>query len=531
MKQEKLIDILLVEDNRTYALLVQEALRDSSLFRLLHAQQLSEALLLLSQATIAVVLLDLGLPDSQGLETLRKLKESAPGIPVIVLTGHNDEQMALDSVQLGAQEYLVKSELQAGNLRRTIRHVIERARTEKALREAEAERRVLESQLRQSQKMEAIGQLVGGVAHDFNNLLTIILASCSEIQACESLSPKGIETLDNIHQASQRAVALTRQLLAFSRKQLLNPLVLNLNEIITTILKMALRLIGEDIELSWKPFPSLWPVKLDAGQIEQVLLNLVINARDAMPEGGQLSIETSNVEWSEEDCRLVPDRKPGCYAMLRISDNGTGIPPEVQSRIFEPFFTTKEVGNGTGLGLSVVHGIVKQSNGHVEVDSCVDKGTSFMLYFPVVKEHVAITPKDTSMLSPKVGTETVLLVEDEEGVRKIVRLALEKQGYTVIEAGNGQEALAAAESHSGVIKLVLTDVVLPVMSGRQLSKLLLARFPGIKVIYMTGYTDNAILRQGLNHDSHALLQKPFSMSELIQKVQAVLSEKPLDTVL
>lgn len=397
-------------------------------------------------------------------------------------------------------------------------------------KEAEAERRVLEGQLRQSQKMEAIGQLAGGVAHDFNNLLTIILASCCEIQACESLSPKGIETLDNIHQASQRAVALIRQLLAFSRKQLLNPLVLNLNEIIANILKMALRLIGEDIDLTWKPFPKLWPVKLDPGQIEQMVVNLLVNARDAMPDGGHLNIETSNVEWAEEDFRSIPERKPGCYVMIRISDDGTGIPPEVQPRIFEPFFTTKEAGQGTGLGLSVVHGIVKQSDGFIEVDSRVNKGTSFTLYFPAVKEHISIAPVETKFIPPKVGSETVLLVEDEEGIRKIIRLALEKQGYTVIEAGNGQEALAAAESHAGVIEIVLTDMILPVMSGRQLSKLLIARYPGIKVIYMTGYTDNAILRQGLNHDSPALLQKPFSMAELIQKVQAVLSEKPRATV-
>jgi len=374
--------------------------------------------------------------------------------------------------------------------------------------------------------MEAIGQLAGGVAHDFNNLLMIILGSCDEIQSSESLSLQGLETLGNIHQASQRAAALTRQLLAFSRKQLLNPVVLNLNEIVTNIHKMALRLIGEDIELRWQPCPSLWPVKLDPSQIEQVVLNLVVNARDAMSEGGQLSIETSNVEWSEEDCRLIPNRKPGCYVMLLIGDNGTGIPPEIESRIFEPFFTTKEAGKGTGLGLSVVHGIVKQSDGFIEVDSLVNKGTSFMLYFPAVKEHVEAATKEKEMLPPQVGTETILLVEDEEGVRKIARLALERQGYTVIEAGNGQAALDAAEQHLGVIEMVLTDVVMPVMSGRQLSKLLVSRFPGIKVIYMTGYTDDAILRQGLHHDSHALLQKPFSMLELVKKVQAVLSSKP-----
>jgi two-component system cell cycle sensor histidine kinase/response regulator CckA len=766
MTQQNLIDVLLVEDSLTDAFLVQEALGDSSRFRLVHVQRLSEALQPLSQSKIAMVLLDLGLPDSQGLETLRKLKESAHGVPVIVLTGNNDEEMAVNSARQGAQEYLVKSQLQEGNLRRTIRHVIERDRTEKALRESEqqlraiidnspqcikvlnsagdvlqmnsagigildaenamdvlgknifslitpedrekyhafhdaicrgnsgtlefdvisligvrrsllstsapllhpdgttlhlaitqdvtkrkeaeaelylreraiqavsqgilitdaiqpdepiiyaslgfekmtgysaaeiagkncrflqgpetdpatietlreaikvrrkcaveilnyrqdgtpfwnaisiapiiddglavkhlvgvmtdvTERRELESQLRQSQKMEAVGQLAGGVAHDFNNLLTIILGSCDELQSCESLSAYGIETLGNIHQASLRAAALTRQLLAFSRKQLLNPVVLNLNEIITNIHKMALRLIGEDIELSWKPFPSLWPVKLDPGQIEQVILNLVVNARDAMPAGGRLSLETINVEWSDEDCRLVPDRKPGCYVMLLIGDNGTGIPSEVKSRIFEPFFTTKGAGKGTGLGLSVVHGIVKQSDGYIEVDSLVDKGTSFRLYFPAVKEHAVIAANGQLLVPPKFGTETVLLVEDEEGVRTIARLALERQGYTVLEAGNGQEALAVAEKHSGVIEMVLTDVVMPMMGGRQLSKLLSERFPAIKVVYMTGYTDDAILRQGLSHDSHALLQKPFSMLELVQKVQAVLSEKPIELV-
>jgi two-component system, cell cycle sensor histidine kinase and response regulator CckA len=313
-------------------------------------------------------------------------------------------------------------------------------------------------------------------------------------------------------------------LLAFSRKQTLNPRVLNLNEILTEILKMASRLLGEDIEVRTRLSPELLRVKIDQGQFEQVILNLIVNARDAMPAGGQLTIETTNVEWSEDDCRLMPQRKPGSYVVLSVGDTGIGISPQDKPRIFEPFFTTKEPSRGTGLGLSVVYGIVQQSEGYIEVDSVPEQGTTFKLYFPAVREHIANAETPVLAKSASVGTETILLVEDDEGVRNIVKLALEKQGYKLLVAGNGPAALTVMETHPGAIHLLLTDLVLPSMSGRQLAKIMIERYPTIKVVYMTGYTEHVMIKHGLPTDAQHMLLKPFSMIELVRIVQLVLSE-------
>ncbi len=278
-------------------------------------------------------------------------------------------------------------------------------------------RKLLETQLQHAQKMESVGHLAGGVAHDFNNLLTIIICACDSLQSNESLNESDANAVHDIDQAVRRAATLTRQLLAFSRKQLLEPMVLNLNEVIENIHKMLLRLINEDIELRCHLFPSIWPVKLDPGQIEQVFVNLVVNARDAMPHGGKVTIETSNVTWTEQDCRLFPDRRPGRYVRIVVADTGSGMTPDVQSRMFDPFFTTKETGKGTGLGLAVVHGIVTQSEGSIDVDSEPGVGTSIKLYFPAVKERVLQSPRENDQQPTTRGSETILLVEDEDGVR------------------------------------------------------------------------------------------------------------------
>ncbi|HEX4145668.1 MAG TPA: PAS domain S-box protein [Pirellulales bacterium] len=384
------------------------------------------------------------------------------------------------------------------------------------------EGRLLEAQLQQAQKMESIGHLAGGVAHDFNNLLTVIICACDTLQSNETLTESGSNAIQEIDEAAERGATLTRQLLAFSRKQLLAPMVLNPNEVISNTHKMLLRLITEEIDLSCRLFPAIWPVRLDPGQVEQVIVNLVVNARDAMPGGGRLTIETSNVEWTEKDCQRFPDRKPGRYVMIVVSDTGSGITPEVKSRMFDPFFTTKEAGKGTGLGLAVVHGIVKQSEGYIDVDSQPGVGTAIKLYFPAAREQVSPSRLDKDPAPQRRGSETILLVEDEDGVRGLVRANLVKQGYTVLDASNGQNAIDAVSGFDGQLDLIITDVVMPVMGGRQLVDRLLVRYPNLKVLYVTGYTDDALVRRGIKHDAHAFLQKPFSPSDLTRKVRTVL---------
>ncbi|MEW5980468.1 MAG: ATP-binding protein, partial [Acidobacteriota bacterium] len=387
------------------------------------------------------------------------------------------------------------------------------------------ERRSLEEQLRQSQRVEAIGRLAGGIAHDFNNLLTAIIGH-SELLLDQLSSQDPLrEELKEIHSAGQRAASLTRQLLAFSRKQVLQPQVLDLNEVVARLDKMLRRLIGEDIELVTLFGRDLGLVKADPGQIEQVIINLAVNARDAMPQGGKLTLETANVELDEAYARRHVAVTPRRYVMLAVSDTGVGMDAPTQSRLFEPFFTTKEKGKGTGLGLSTVYGIVKQSGGNIWVYSEPGQGTVFKIYLPRVEEDSEpvklAEPATTTDLS---GSETVLLVEDEPAVRSLVRDLLRKRGYTVLEATHGGEAKALAENYGGAIHLMLTDVVLPQMSGRDLADQVTTSHPETRVLYMSGYTDNAIVHHGVLDAGTAFLQKPFTPETLLTKVRQVLSQ-------
>jgi PAS domain S-box-containing protein len=389
---------------------------------------------------------------------------------------------------------------------------------------AEQEMRTLEDQLRQSQKMEAIGQLAGGIAHDFNNLLTVIKGysqlALMELKEGDPLKPN----IEEVQKAAERAAGLTRQLLAFSRRQILETRVLDLNTILYDLDKMLHRIIGEDIELVTKLADDLGTIKVDPGQIEQVVMNLAVNARDAMPSGGKLTIETANVDLDENYTRNHVAVTPGRYVMLSVSDTGVGMTPEVRGRVFEPFFTTKEKGKGTGLGLSTVYGIVKQSGGNIWVYSEPGKGTAFKIYLPRVDEPLEEAGEVVVQKEIAGRGETILVVEDEEKVRQLTVQILTKNGYTVLDASQGDEASHICKQHKGPIHLMVMDVVMPGMNGRELAKSLASLHPEMKVLYMSGYTDNAIVHHGILEKGLSFLQKPFTLEGLVRKVREVLDK-------
>jgi two-component system cell cycle sensor histidine kinase/response regulator CckA len=391
------------------------------------------------------------------------------------------------------------------------------------------ERRVLERQLRMAQKMEAIGRLSGGIAHDFNNLLGVIIGYSGVLK--KSLDPKqpSYEHAAEIERAGQRAAALTRQLLAFSRQQVMTPTILSLNSLVSEMEKMLPRLLGEDIEVSLSLDPALGNVKADQSQIEQVIMNLAVNSRDAMPTGGKLGIQTANVELDEAYARDHAGAKPGQYVMLAITDTGTGMDAETLAHIFEPFFTTKERGKGTGLGLATVYGVVKQSNGYTWVDSSLGKGSSFRIYLPRHSEQITAAEPKPASSEKSSGSETILLVEDADPLRKLAQTFLVTNGFRVLSAASGEEALTLAANHGSALDLLLTDVVMPGMNGRVLAEQLSLRQPGIKVLYMSGYTDSFIAGHGVLQAGTNLLHKPFTEEILLGKVREVLDSgmKPL----
>ena len=397
----------------------------------------------------------------------------------------------------------------------SLHDVTERYRVLDALRKSE-------EQLRQAQKMEAVGRLAGGVAHDFNNLLTAILGFSDMLLADLGATDARREDVLEIRKAADRATSLTRQLLAFSRQQVLQPRVMDVNTLIRDLERMLRRLIGEDVELATVLEPDMWPVMADGGQLEQVLLNLVVNARDAMPAGGVITIETSNLVVDERVIRAHPFVEPGEFAVLTVSDTGVGMDAKVQARVFEPFFTTKPAGEGTGLGLATVYGIVKQSGGYILLSSEVGRGTTFTILLPrVTRSSQAATRTGGRDASPG-GSETVLLVEDEEAVRYLARRALQRAGYRVIDARHGHDALALCRTLDAPIDILITDVVMPEMGGRDLAERLATLQPAARVIFMSGYTDDEIIRRGLMARQTSFLQKPFTAAQLLQRVRQVL---------
>jgi PAS domain S-box-containing protein len=638
------LSILLVEDNPGDAVLLREALLDAGpeRFQLNHVKCLADGLRILAGGGVDVVLLDLSLPDEHGLKTVTRARLAAPGVPIVVLTGLDDEEFAIKAVREGAEDYLVKGQIDGRLLVRCLRYAIERhrllgerKRAEEALiasqeyalniinssldmiiavdndrriiefnpaaqkafgwslaevyqrnigilyargeegeeihRETMAggscirevrnirkngevfssllsacslrnargealgfmgisrditERKNLEEQLRQSQKMESVGKLAGGVAHDFNNMLTVIQGNAAMLGSQQALNPQQAESIQLIAQAAERAANLTRQLLTFSRQQVIQLKNHNLNEIVTQMTGMLQRILGEDMTLEVRFFPSLPAVHADRGLMEQVLMNLVVNSRDAMPKGGRLVIATGTSWINEAYLRQNPEAVPGPCVSLSVSDTGCGIKPEDLPHIFEPFFTTKEVGKGTGLGLATVYGIVKQHKGWLEVRSEVGRGTTFTVLLPATESRVEKEAPAAVDSGSHRGSETILVVEDEDLVRGLVRTILEQYGYSVLEAPTGVAAIGVWERHASSIDLVLTDLVMPGgINGYELAEKLQARRPGLKVVYTSGYSPDMSSSHFKLSNGRNFLPKPFRPHTLAQMIRDCLDDK------
>jgi len=386
------------------------------------------------------------------------------------------------------------------------------------------EHKKLEDQLRQSQKMEAIGRLAGGIAHDFNNLLTIISGYSDLLHESLVEPDRRRGFVEEIKKAADRAASLTRQLLAFSRKQVLEPRVVNLNELVTNLEKMLQRLIGKEVSLLTKLDPHLGWVKADPGQIEQVVMNLSVNARDAMPQGGSLTIGTANVELDELFARQSTELRPGCYVLLSVTDTGSGMDQATLAKLFEPFFTTKAPGKGTGLGLSIVYGIVKQSHGHIAVTSEIGLGTAFKIYLPLVEAPVPGAPAAAPALPRAQGSETVLVVDDEEQVRSLECGVLQANGYRVLSAADGEEALRICREAGEPIHLLVTDIVMPHMNGRELARQAVSLQPAMGILFVSGYPDDTEISSEGTPDKTDFLQKPFTSETLLRRIRQALDE-------
>jgi PAS domain S-box-containing protein len=628
--------ILLIEDNPGDARLLQIALHATlgEAAEVEHTDRLTTGIEILRERKFDALLLDLGLPDSQGIETVKTALGACPTLPIIVLTGSDDDELAAESVSVGVEDFIGKKNLSGSNLGRVLRHALERSKTRESLRRNEelfrlitenardlitildpqgkrvycspsyrtvlgydpaelqgtssfdqvhpddhesitsslnedsvdskgvlrirhqdgswrfiestrsiirdeagklknvviiardiTDRKHLEEQFMQSQKMEAVGRLSGGIAHDFNNLLSVMIGYAENLQEkLDSDSPLR-KSADEILNAGKKAAALTRQLLAFSRQQVLNLKVLDLNAIVVDVNRLLRRVIGEDIQLELDLDPRLGPVKADQSQVEQVIVNLAVNARDAMPEGGKLTIRTKGLELGtallENEYRV----QAGHYACLTVSDTGVGMDANTKARAFEPFFTTKEHGKGTGLGLATVYGVVKQSGGYIEVDSAPGAGTVFRIYLPLTAEAPEKKALEPVGVPLQPGKETILVAEDESSMRALLVNILTGYGFNVLQAEDGDEALAISRRYRGPLELLLTDVIMPGMGGKTLAEHIRRERPETTVIYMSGYTGHTYMEQWPLEPGCFLLTKPFLQQDLCRTVANALESR------
>ena len=460
-----------------------------------------------------LIISDFAMPEFGAHGALALCREQGVDVPFIIVSGTIEEEEAVEAMRLGAHDFITK-----GRLAR-LGPAIVRSRREYDERQA---RRIAEVRLRQAQKMEAIGQLAGGMAHDFNNLLGVIQGYGELLVKDLAGHDRHGKRLDQILRAASRGAALTRQLLALSRQQPFEARSIDLNALVTDMEAMLHRLISEDIQITTVLEKGLHRVKADPTQIEQVLMNLVINARDAMSGGGRLTVETSNVRLDDTYVASHPDARAGDHVLIAVADTGDGMEPETLARAFEPFFTTKQPGKGTGLGLAMVYGIVRQSGGHVAVVSEPERGTTFKVYLPATEERQVAAPVERAARIAGRGSETVLLVEDDAALRLVIHEALKADGYMVIDGPSPEAALAAAAAHAGTIHLMVTDMVMPNLTGREAAARVKAARPGIKVVFMSGYANTPAEYQGSLSDHHAFLQKPFSLDLLLNTLREIL---------
>ena len=513
--------VLLLEDNPVDADLITATMTEGGISCQSHrVDTRQDFVAALKEGQIDLILADYSIPGFDGFTALTLAQQHRPDVPFMFVSATIGEDLAIDAMHQGATDYILKQRLGrlVPSVQRALREVEERAerqRAEEALEQSE-------KQFRQAQKMEAVGRLAGGIAHDFNNLLTVIMGY-SQVLSTE-LGPEHPlrSKIEETQKAGERAAGLIRQLLAFSRKQSMDPKVLSLNTVVTNLEGMLRRLIGEDIRLVAKLDPDNGHVRADQAQLEQVLMNLVVNARDAMPKGGILSLETARVELTRSPLYHLRPLAPGPYMKLSVSDTGCGMDRETQSHIFEPFFTTKEEGKGSGLGLSTVFGIVTQCGGAIDVASRLGHGTKFDVYLPSVESDVSATALPQDLGQPKRGTETILLVEDDPSVRNLVCDELRKLGYQVLEAKNGVEACLLATQQPDALDLLVTDVVMPGMGGRELAQHLCVIKPDLKILFISGYIDDVGLHVGHEEGSSSFLQKPFTPEALGRAVRELL---------
>ena len=514
--------LVLVEDSEDDARLIVRTLQqggfDVTYERVETAADLQS---LLDERKWDLVISDHGLPRFSAPEALALVRSRGVDVPFVIVSGSIGEDLAVAAMKAGASDYVLKGQL--ARLVPAVQRELGEAEQRRQRREVEDTLRQTERQLLQAQKMEAMGQLAGGIAHDFNNLLTAILGFSEFLLVSCPLDPAHRRDLEEIKRAGERAATLTRQLLAFSRQQVLEPRVVNLNEIVAGVQRLLARVIGEDVELVTEVEPELAQVKIDPGQLDQILMNLAVNARDAMPQGGRLTIRTSNCDVARN---IVPSDlavvvPAGQYVKVSVCDNGTGVPAEIKSRIFEPFFTTKEAGKGTGLGLATVYGIVKQSGGYISLESEPGRGTCFDIYLPSVHEAAWVAQADPAAAITRSSGESILLVDDEPAIRELLQRTLERGGFRVLVAAAGDEAWALAKTHVGAIHLLVTDVVMPRMGGAELATRLVEEHPALKVLYMSGYLDERVPQ--VAGERAAFLRKPFSPADLLRKAREILA--------